>query len=96
VWRCSSHRIGARSARAQGSRKIKAKPKGIKRVSRVKARRQLGKEPSERDAKDFIVAAIEASLKETLEQLRFSDREVKDLQSAASPIANAAPKFDLT
>ena len=46
---------------------------------KAKARRQLGENPSEREVKDFIVAAIETSLSETLRQLGFSRREVKDL-----------------
>ncbi|HME73356.1 MAG TPA: hypothetical protein VKM54_26365 [Myxococcota bacterium] len=60
---------------------MKPKPKGPKRASRVKTKagRQLGKNPSEREVKDFIVGAIETSLAENLEQMGFSKREVKDL-----------------
>jgi hypothetical protein len=74
---------------------MKAKPKGIKRVPRVKARCQRGGNPSERDAKDFIVAAIEASLTETLEQLGFSNREVKDLLAGSTKALTAAVREKL-
>jgi hypothetical protein len=71
---------------------VRAKLKRAKRASRVKARagRRHGKEPSERDAKEFIVAAIEESLTQTLKQLGFSNREVKDLLAGSTKVLTAA------
>ncbi len=77
---------------------MKSKLKGAKRTSRVRARvrRQLGKNPSEREVKDFIVAAIETSLSETLEQLGFSKREVKDLLEGSTKALTTAVREKLS
>jgi hypothetical protein len=77
---------------------VKSKPKRRKRASRVKAkaRHQLGENPSEREVKDFIVAAIETSLSETLEQLGFSKREVKDLLEGSSTALTTAVREKLS
>jgi hypothetical protein len=59
-------------------------------------RRQLGKNPSDREVKDFIVAAIETSLSETLEQLGFTKREVKDLLEGSTNALTAAVREKLS
>ena len=71
---------------------MKSKPQGAKRASRAKskARRQLGEDPTEREVKDFIVGAIETSLSETLEQMGFTRREVKDLLAGSTKALTAA------
>jgi hypothetical protein len=76
---------------------MKSKPNGPTRASRpkAKARRQLRKNPSEREVKDFIVAAIESSLSETLEQMGFSKREVKDLLEGSTKALTAAVREKL-
>jgi hypothetical protein len=76
---------------------MKAKPKSRKRASRgrTKARPQLRRDPSERDAKDFIVAAIEASLTEALERLGFSRREVKGLLAGSTKALTAGVRQKL-
>jgi hypothetical protein len=55
---------------------MKSKPKRATRASRVKtkARRQLDRNPSEREVKDFIVGAIETPLAANFEQMGFSNR----------------------
>ena len=57
------------------------RPKGQKRTSRVKttARRQLPTHPTDREVKDILVGAIEASLTESLENMGFTKREVEGL-----------------
>ena len=74
---------------------MKSKPKGPERV-KTKVRRQLGKNPSEREVKDFIVAAIETSLSETLEQLGFTEREVKDLLEGSTKALTTAVREKLS
>jgi len=68
---------------------MKSKPKGAERV-KITARRQLGRNPSEREVKDFIVGVIETSLTENLEQMGFSKREVKDLLAGSTKALTAA------
>ena len=68
---------------------MKSKPKGAERV-KITARRQLGRNPSEREVKDFIVGVIETSLTENLEQMGFSKREVKDLLAGSTNALTAA------
>ena len=46
--------------------------------------------------KDFIVAAIETSLSETLEQLGFSKREVKDLLEGSTKALTTAVREKLS
>jgi hypothetical protein len=77
---------------------VKANLKGAKRASRGKgkARPQPSRDPSERDAKDFIVAAIEASLTQTLEQLGFTNREVKDLLAGSTKALTEAVREKLS
>jgi len=74
------------------------KAKGPKPASRVKteAGRQLGRNPSEREVKDFIVAAIETSLSEKLEQIGFSKREVKELLAGSGKALTAAVREKLS
>jgi len=76
---------------------MKSKPKDAKRASRAKpdARRQLGEDPSEREVKDFMVAAIEASLTETLEQIGFSKLEVRRLLAGSTKEFTAAVREKL-
>jgi hypothetical protein len=77
---------------------MKSRSKEPTRASRAKAkaRRQLGKNPSEREVKDFIVAAIETSLSETLEQLGFSQRKVKDLLEGSTKALTTAGREKLS
>jgi len=77
---------------------MKSKPKGAKRASRVKtkARPQPGSDPSEREAKDFLVAAIETSLTESLEKIGFTRREVKGLLAGSTKEMTAAVREKLT
>jgi hypothetical protein len=77
---------------------MKPKPRGPKRASRVKtkARRQLGRNLSEREVKDFIVAAIETSLSGKLKQMGFSKREVKDLLAGSGKALTAAVREKLS
>jgi len=74
------------------------KAKGPKPASRVKAKagRQLGRNPSEREVKDFIVATIETSLSEKLEQIGFSKREVKELLAGSGKALTAAVREKLS
>ena len=76
---------------------MKAKPVGTKRATRAKpkARRQRNQDPSEREAKDFIVSAIQKSLTETLEKMGFSKREVNDLLSGPTSALTAAVREKL-
>jgi hypothetical protein len=76
---------------------VKTKLKRSKRAPRGKARagRRHGKEPSERDAKEFIVAAIEESLTQTLRQLGFTNRKVKDLLVGSTSTLTAAVREKL-
>jgi hypothetical protein len=72
------------------------KPKGPKRISRAKSKAcQLGQDPSEREVRDFMVAAIEASLTETLEKLGFSKLEVKSLLAGSTNEFTAAVRDKL-
>lgn len=77
---------------------MRSKPKRPKLTSRVKTkpRRQLGENPSEREVKDFIVAAIETSLSKTLEQLGFSKREAKDLLEGSTKALTTAVREKLS
>ena len=63
---------------------------------KAKARRQLGENASEREVKDFIVAAIETSLSETLEQLGFSKREAKDFLEGSTKALTTAVREKLS
>ena len=74
---------------------MKSKPNGPKRI-KSEPQRPLGENPSEREVKDFIVAAIESSLSETLEQLGFSKREVKDLLEGSTKALTAAVREKLS
>jgi hypothetical protein len=56
----------------------------------TKVGRQLGRNPSERELKDFIVAASETSLTENLKQMGFSKREVRDLLAGSGKALTAA------
>jgi len=80
-----------------GSGSMKSKPKNAKRASRVKSRGrpQLASDPSERDVKDFMVATIEASLTETLEQIGFSKLQVKRLLAGSTNEFTAAVREKL-
>jgi len=77
---------------------MKSEPKRPKHASRAKteACRQLGRNPSEREVKDFIVGAIEASLSESLEQMGFCKREVKDLLAGSTDALTAALREKLS
>ncbi|HME68921.1 MAG TPA: hypothetical protein VKM54_03535 [Myxococcota bacterium] len=77
---------------------MKPKPTGPNRASGVKtkARRQLGRNPSEREVKDFIVAAIETSLSENLEEMGFSEREVKALLAGSGKALTVAVREKLS
>jgi hypothetical protein len=74
---------------------MKAKPKRPERV-KTKAHRQLGKNPNEREVKDFIVAAIETSLSGKLKQMGFSKREVKGLLAGSGRALTAAVREKLS
>ena len=71
---------------------MKSKPRGAK----TEAHLQLGKNPSEREVKDFIVGAIETSLSESFEQMGFSRREVKDLLAGSTNALTAAVREKLS
>ncbi len=77
---------------------MKSEPKRPKHASRAKteACRQLGRNPSEREVKDFIVGAIQASLSESLEQMGFSKREMKKLLAGSGKALTTAVREKLS
>ncbi len=85
-------------ARDNGVDRMKSTPEKPKRASRVKTKagRQLRRNPSEREVKDFIVAAIETSLAENLKQMGFSKREVKDLLAGSGKALTTAVREKLS
>jgi len=74
------------------------KPKRPKLIVRVKAkaRRQLGGDDlSQREAKNFLVAAIETSLTKSLKRIGFSKSEVKGLLAGSTNSLTAAVREKL-